>query len=105
MAGTKRLFRNEERRPSLPLSAEESNVGGRVGTAVTAAFGARGVVAGLAGMLLSGYSGGAFLEMGSPYLLRTGGAVVLGGNLISGGSATAACTLFGAVLLVLILSS
>jgi ribose transport system permease protein len=56
-----------------------------------------------AGMLLSAYAGGAFLEMGSPYLLQSVGAVVLGGTLISGGSAAPLGTLFGAFLLVLII--
>jgi ribose transport system permease protein len=41
--------------------------------------------------------------MGTPYLLQTVGAVVLGGTLISAGSATPAGTLFGAVLPVLII--
>jgi ribose transport system permease protein len=77
--------------------------GVRVGATITVAFAVSGVLASLAGLLLSGYSGGAFLEMGSPYLLQTVGAVVLGGTLIAGGSATAAGTLFGAVLLVLII--
>jgi ribose transport system permease protein len=77
--------------------------GVRVGATITVAFVASGVLAALAGMLLSAYSGGAFLEMGSPYLLQTVGAVVLGGTLIAGGSATAVGTLFGAVLLVLII--
>lgn len=77
--------------------------GVRVGAVITFAFAASGVLAALTGMLLAGYSGGAFLEMGSPYLLQTVGAVVLGGTLIAGGSATAAGTLFGAVLLVLII--
>lgn len=77
--------------------------GVRVGRTVTLAFVASAVLAALAGTLLSAYSGGAFLEMGSPYLLQTVGAVVLGGTLISGGSATALGTLFGAVLLVLII--
>jgi ribose transport system permease protein len=77
--------------------------GVRVGATITVAFVASGVLAALTGMLLSAYSGGAFLEMGSPYLLQTVGAVVLGGTLIAGGSATAVGTLFGAVLLVLII--
>ena len=80
-----------------------SLAGVRVGATVTVAFAASGVLAALAGLLLSAYSGGAFLEMGTPYLLQTVGAVVLGGTLIAGGSATAAGTLFGAVLLVLII--
>jgi ribose transport system permease protein len=77
--------------------------GVRVGATITMAFVASAVLAALAGLLLSAYSGGAFLEMGTPYLLQTVGAVVLGGTLIAGGSATAAGTLFGAVLLVLII--
>ena len=74
-----------------------------VGRTLTLAFITSALLATLAGMLLSAYSGGAFLEMGSPYLLQSVGAVVLGGTLISGGSATALGTLFGALLLVLII--
>lgn len=73
------------------------------GRTTAIAFAASGLLASLAGMLLSAYSGGAFLEMGSPYLLQTVGAVVLGGTLIAGGSATPVGTLFGALLLVLII--
>jgi ribose transport system permease protein len=43
--------------------------------------------------------------MGTPYLLQSVGAVVLGGTLIAGGSATAMGTLFGAVLLVMIVTT
>ena len=74
-----------------------------VGRTMTLAFVASGLLAAFAGMLLSAYSGGAFLEMGRPYLLQSVGAVVLGGTLISGGAPTALGTLFGAVLLVLII--
>ena len=49
--------------------------------------------------------GGAFLEMGQPFLLQSLGAVVLGGTLIFGGSGTAVGTLFGALLLVLIVTT
>ena len=73
------------------------------GRTTAIAFAASSLLASLAGMLLSAYSGGAFLEMGSPYLLQTVGAVVLGGTLIAGGSATPVGTLFGALLLVLII--
>lgn len=59
----------------------------------------------LTGTLLSARAGGAFLDMGSPFLLQSVGAVVLGGALIFGGSATAAGTLFGSVLLVLIVTT
>ncbi len=74
-----------------------------VGATIVLAFVVSALCAAVTGMLLSGYSGGAFLEMGSPYLLQTVGAVVLGGTLIAGGAATALGTLFGAVLLILII--
>jgi len=77
--------------------------GVRVGRTLTLAFLLSACLATLTGALLSAYAGGAFLEMGSPYLLQSVGAVVLGGTLIAGGSATALGTLFGALLLVLII--
>ncbi|HET9068862.1 MAG TPA: ABC transporter permease [Amaricoccus sp.] len=77
--------------------------GVRVGRTLTLAFVLSAGLATLTGALLSAYAGGAFLEMGSPYLLQSVGAVVLGGTLIAGGSATALGTLFGALLLVLII--
>jgi ribose transport system permease protein len=69
------------------------------------AFLASSVLAAFTGLLLGAYVGGAFLEMGQPFLLQSLGAVVLGGTLIFGGSATAVGTLFGAVLLVLIVTT
>jgi ribose transport system permease protein len=77
--------------------------GVRVGRTLTAAFVLSALLATLTGALLSAYAGGAFHEMGSPYHLQTVGAVVLGGTLIAGGAATALGTLFGALLLVLII--
>ncbi|WP_210530362.1 ABC transporter permease [Rubellimicrobium arenae] len=76
-----------------------------VGRTTALAFLASAMLAGITGMLLSAYAGGAFLEMGTPYLLQTVGAVVLGGTLIAGGSAVPAGTLFGALLLVLIVAT
>ncbi|HSI41347.1 MAG TPA: ABC transporter permease [Xanthobacteraceae bacterium] len=75
------------------------------GRIVTSAFLASAMLAGLTGMLLGAYVGGAFLEMGAPYLLQSLGAVVLGGSLIFGGASTALGTLFGALLLVLIVTT
>lgn len=77
--------------------------GVRVGRGLVLAFVMSALLATFAGMLLSAYAGGAFLEMGSPYLLQSVGAVVLGGTLIAGGSATALGTLLGALLLALII--
>lgn len=79
--------------------------GVRVGRVTAIAFVLSGVLAALDGALLSAHTGGAFLEMGRPYLLQSVGAVVVGGTLIFGGSATALGTLLGSVLLVLIVTT
>jgi ribose transport system permease protein len=79
--------------------------GARVDRTVTIAFLVSGVLAALDGALLSAHSGGAFLQMGEPYLLQSVGAVVIGGTLIAGGSATALGTFFGSILLVLVVTT
>lgn len=79
--------------------------GVRVERVTAAAFVASSVLAAFAGLLQGAYVGGAFLEMGQPFLLQSLGAVVLGGTLIFGGAGTAVGTLFGAVLLVLIVTT
>jgi ribose transport system permease protein len=48
-----------------------------------------GMAAGLAGFLLSGFSGGAALNMGDVYLLESIAVVVLGGTSVAGGQANA----------------
>jgi ribose transport system permease protein len=93
------------------LSAVGQNIraarlaGVRTGRVTAMAFIASSLIASLTGLLLGAYVGGAFLEMGQPYLLQSIGAVVLGGTLIFGGSATALGTLFGSLLLVLIVTT
>lgn len=77
----------------------------KTGRVVTAAFIACSVLAAVDGLLLGAYVGGAFLEMGQPYLLQSIGAVVLGGSLIFGGSSTALGTLFGSLLLIMIVTT
>jgi ribose transport system permease protein len=79
--------------------------GVRVNRVTAAAFLASSTLAAFTGLLQGAYVGGAFLEMGQPFLLQSLGAVVLGGTLIFGGSGTAAGTLFGALLLVLIVTT
>jgi ribose transport system permease protein len=79
--------------------------GARVGRSVTIAFLISGVLGALGGMLLSAHAGGAFLQMGEPYLLQSVGAVVIGGTLIAGGSVTALGTFFGSILLVLLVTT
>jgi ribose transport system permease protein len=72
---------------------------------VAATFLISSLLAAVDGLLLQAYVGGAFLEMGGPYLLQSLGAVVLGGSLIMGGASTAVGTLFGCLLLVLIVAT
>ena len=76
-----------------------------VARVTTIAFIISGVLAAIDGALLSAHTGGAFLEMGRPYLLQSVGAVVVGGTLIFGGSATALGTLLGSILLILIVTT
>jgi ribose transport system permease protein len=64
-----------------------------------------GALSGLAGILISARAGGAFLDMGSPYLMQTIGAVVLGGTLMFGGKATTLGTVFGSLFLVLLITT
>jgi len=78
--------------------------GVRVNAVLAAAFVASGVLAALMGMVLGAYVGGAFLEMGQPYLLQSVAAVVLGGTLINGGKGTALGTWFAAILLILMVT-
>ncbi len=87
---------------SLP-AAELSGV--RSGKIVSIAFLISGALAALDGMLLAAHAGGAFLEVGAPYLLDSIAAVVLGGTLIAGGSATSLGVLSGSFLLVLIVTT
>jgi ribose transport system permease protein len=79
--------------------------GARVGRTTTIAFLVSSVLGALDGALLSAHAGGAFLQMGEPYLLQSVGAVVVGGTLIAGGSATALGTFFGSILLVLVVTT
>ena len=77
----------------------------RSGPVIAAAFIISSVLASLMGLLLGGYVGGAFLEMGQPYLLQSVAAVVVGGTLIFGGSGTALGTFIASVLLILIVTT
>ncbi len=61
-----------------------------------------GVTAGLAGVLLAGYSQNAYQGMGDPYLLPAIAAVVIGGTNILGGRGRYLGTLIGVILIVLL---
>src|SRR5262249_44799779 len=71
----------------------------------TIAYLLSGALAALGGMLLSGRVGGAFLELGSPFLLQSVGAVVVGGSSVFGGRASAFGTLLGAIFLVMVVTT
>ena len=61
-----------------------------------------GLTAALAGMLLTGYSGQAYLGMGDPYLFTSIAAVAIGGASILGGSGHYIGTIAGALVLTIL---
>jgi len=71
---------------------------------ILAVFALSGAAAGLAGVLLAGYSTKAYQGMGDAYLLPAIAAVVIGGTNILGGRGRYLGTLVGVVLIVLLSS-
>jgi ribose transport system permease protein len=69
---------------------------------ILAAFAVSGLAAGLAGVLLAGYSTKAYQGMGDAYLLPAIAAVVIGGTHILGGRGRYLGTLIGVILIVLL---
>ncbi len=67
-----------------------------------AAYTLSGFAAALAGMLLTGYSGQAYLGMGDPYLFTSIAAVAIGGASILGGSGNYIGTIAGALVLTIL---
>jgi ribose transport system permease protein len=61
-----------------------------------------GITAALGGMLLTGYSGQAYLGMGDPYLFTSIAAVAIGGASILGGSGHYIGTIAGALVLTIL---
>jgi ribose transport system permease protein len=77
----------------------------KIAPTIIGAYIISGALAGLCGVLLAASVGSADLELGNPYLLASVGAVVLGGNNISGGMATVGGTVAGAILLTLLVAT
>ncbi|WP_413723804.1 ABC transporter permease [Sodalis sp. RH16] len=78
-----------------------ARVSGLPVTSVTiAAYALSGLSAAAGGALLTGYSDGATLRMGDPYLLPSIAAVVVGGSSILGGKGTFVGTIVGCLFLV-----
>ena len=71
---------------------------------LVAAFALCGMCAGLAGVLLAGYSTKAYQGMGDAYLLPSIAAVVIGGTHILGGRGRYAGTVVGTILITLLSS-
>lgn len=79
--------------------------GVRVKTTRLVAYLISGALAALGGVLLSARVGGAFLEMGNPFLLQSVGAVVVGGSSIFGGRSTALGTFLGSIFLIMVVTT
>ena len=62
-------------------------------------YGISGLCAGIAGLLLAGYSSSATLDMGDAYLMPTIAAVVIGGGRVTGGKGLYLGTFAGALFL------
>ena len=58
------------------------------------------VLSALTGILLLGFSGAAFADVGRPYLFQTVAAVVIGGTALSGGKGSIVGTVAGALALI-----
>ncbi len=70
-----------------------------VGALTITAYAISGLCAGVAGLLLAGYSSASTLNMGDPFLLPTIAAVVIGGARVTGGRGIYLGTLAGALFL------
>lgn len=70
-----------------------------VASVVIAAFSISGVLAGIAGILLGGYFGGASQDMGLSYLLTSVAAAVIGGTNAAGGKSSVAGAIGGSLML------
>jgi len=64
-----------------------------------AAYALSALFAALAGVLLLGFTGSAYGEVGQPYLFQTIAAVVIGGTALVGGRGGVAGTIAGALVL------
>jgi ribose transport system permease protein len=71
---------------------------------VVLAFVISSVLAGVAGILLGGYFGGASQDMGLSYLMTSVAATVIGGTSAAGGKSSVAGTVCGALMLTLIVA-
>jgi ribose transport system permease protein len=78
--------------------------GVRVPLVVVATYTLAGLLAGLGGFMLLGFTGSVFLNLGDPYLFPSIAAVVVGGTILAGGAGSYLGTMSGALVLTLITS-
>ena len=67
-------------------------------------FSLAGLIGACVGVLLAAYDGGAFQNIGDPYLLGSVAAVVVGGNPVTGGDISIVATMFGALIMTLLVT-
>jgi ribose transport system permease protein len=67
-------------------------------------YGLSGLLAGLTGVCVIGYTGNSFISVGDPYVLSSIIAVVIGGTSLAGGAGGYIGTVLGAIALVLLQS-
>lgn len=90
---------------AVGLNPLASRLAGLRAQGITAGcYGLSGVFAALAGVMLAGVSGKAYLDMGAPYLLTSVAVVALGGASFAGGRGHFLGTLGGALLLSLLIT-
>jgi ribose transport system permease protein len=91
---------------AMGQNSEAAHLAGvRVKTTRLIAYVISGALAAFGGVILSARVGGAFLEMGNPFLLQSVGAVVVGGSSILGGRSTALGTFLGSIFLVMVVTT
>lgn len=75
---------------ALGQNARAAQLAGiRIGFVRMIAYAVSGLMAGLCGFLLAGFTGGAALNMGEAYLMESVAVAILGGTSVSGGRASA----------------
>lgn len=84
------------------LTAELSGIRTRI--LRTVAYGSSGMVAALCGLFLLGYTGTAYLDIGSAYVMPSIAAVVVGGVSLAGGTGSYLGTAAGAIVLTILTS-
>jgi ribose transport system permease protein len=78
--------------------------GVKIGPMVVTTYALSGLLASLGGVVLLGYTGSVFINLGNEYVLPSVAAVAMGGTLLSGGVGGYTGTILGAMVLTLVQS-